>query len=264
MLKPKNLVTLRRCKSLLIIFFFLIVISCKTKQSVFNKTDASISVKEVIENYTNQNQLDFQTLHIKGSTKYGLLSPAFDLRIKKDEIILVSIRIPLAGTIIKAKVTPEYVSYYNNLQSEYFEGDYEFLSDFVGTELSFQKVQNLLLGRTLDDLEQDKFTIEVEKNLYKLSSSSRYGIVKVYYFEPINFRLVKQFVEQKYKNQSASVEYSTYKIQNNNVLPFSILLNSMNEGEQNEFKVEYKSMEFNTAISFPYEIPEGYRRIEID
>lgn len=246
----------------MILSLLLIITSCKTKQSVL-EADTSVSAKEIIENYNNRNQLDFQTLHIKGSTKYGFLSPNIDLRIKKDEIILVSIRVPLAGTIIKAKVTPDYVSYYNDLQSEYFEGDYEFLSDFLGTELDFQKVQNLLLGRTLDNLSREKFIFEIENNLYKLSSS-RKDLNKAYYFEPNNFRLVRQFVEQKHENRSAFVEYSNYKIQNNNVLPFTVFISSLNKKDKNEFKVEYKSMEFNTGISFPYEIPSGYRAIEID
>lgn len=249
-------------KHIAILALLLVVTSCKTKPAVL-EADASASAKEIIENYNSQNKLDFQTLHIKGSTKYGLLSPNVDLRIKKDEIILISIRVPIAGTIIKAKVTPDYVSYYNDLQSEYFEGDYEFLSDFLGTELDFQKVQNLLLGRTLDDLGREKFVIEVEKNLYKLSSS-RKDLKKVYFLESSNFRLVRQFVEQKHQNRSASVQYSNYKIQDNNALPFSVLINSSSEKDKNEFKIEYKSMEFNTEISFPYEIPDGYREIEID
>lgn len=251
---------MRKYTSVLILF--LLVTSCKTKQSVI-EADSSVSSKEIIENYNNQNGLDFQTLHIKGSTKYGFLNPNIDLRIKKDEIILVSIRVPLAGTIIKAKVTPDYVSYYNDLQSEYFEGDYEFLSDFLGTELDFQKVQNLLLGRTLDNLSKEKFIFEIESNLYKLSSS-RKDLNKAYYFEPNNFRLVRQFVEQKHENRSAFVEYSNYKIQNNNVLPFAVFISSLSKKDKNEFKVEYKSMEFNTEIPFPYEIPSGYRAIEID
>lgn len=245
----------------MILSLLLIITSCKTKQSVL-EADTSVSAKEIIENYNNQNKLDFQVLHIKGSTSYSLFNVNLDIRIKKDEIILVSGRV-LGTTIVKAKITPDYVSYYNKWESEYFEGNYEFLSDFLGTELDFQKVQNLLLGRTLDNLSREKFIFEIENNLYKLSSS-RKDLNKAYYFETNNFRLVRQFVEQKHENRSAFVEYSNYKTQNNNVLPFAVFISSLNKKDKNEFKVEYKSMEFNTEISFPYEIPSGYRAVEID
>lgn len=246
-----------------VLILFFIVTSCKTKQYVSgSEADSSFSAKNVIENY-NKNSLDFKTLHIKGSTKYKFISPSIDLRIKKDEIILVSIRVPLAGTVIKAKVTPDYVSYYNNWESEYFEGDYEFLSNWLGTELDFQKVQNLLLGRTMDNPEREKFVLTIENNLYKLFSE-RKNLSKAYFFEPDTYQLKKQFVEQKHKNRSASVEYNNYKNQNNSVLPFVIVIKSLNEKDENEFKVDYKTIEFNTQITFPYQIPDGYKEVEID
>lgn len=238
--------------------------SCKTKQSVVSsEADSSKSAKEIIREYNRTDNLDFETLHIKGSTSYQIFNINLDIRIKKDEIILVSCRAPIVGTVIKAYVTPDYVSYYNKWDSEYFEGDYEILSDFLGTELDFQKVQNLLLGRTIDDLGREKFTLEIENNLYKLSSK-RGSLNKAYFFEPDHFRLKKQFAEQPSENRSASIEYSNYKIQNNTILPYSVLISSLNQKDKNEFKVDYKTIDFNTQISFPYEIPSGYKQIEID
>lgn len=239
----------------------LVVTSCKTKNSVL-EADTSVSVKEVVKNYKSQNSLDFKTLHIKGNTSYSLFNISLDIRIKKDEIILVSCRAPLVGTVIKAYITPDYISYYNKWDSEYFEGDYEFLSEFLGTELDFQKVQNLLLGRTLDEIDRERFVYAIENNLYKLSSN-RSNLSKAYYFEPLDFNLVKQHVEQKHENRSAFVEYSNYKIHNSIKLPYSVFIFSLNGKDKNEFKVDYKTIDFNTEISFPYNIPDGYKKIEI-
>src|SRR5690606_17286359 len=158
-----------------------ILVSCKSKQVVSPMVDESVTAKVIVERYS-KNQLNFNTLHIKGNTKYGILSPSIDLRIKKDEMILVSVRVPIAGTIVKAKVTPEHVSYYNNLESEYFEGDFDFLSNWLGTELDFQKLQNLLLGRTLDNPENENLRYAIENNMYKLYSE-RKNLSKAYYFE---------------------------------------------------------------------------------
>jgi len=240
-----------------------ILVSCKSKQVVSPMVDESVTAKVIVERYS-KNQLNFNTLHIKGNTKYGILSPSIDLRIKKDEMILVSVRVPIiAGTIVKAKVTPEHVSYYNNLESEYFEGDFDFLSNWLGTELDFQKLQNLLLGRTLDNPENENLRYAIENNMYKLYSE-RKNLSKAYYFESETYYLKKQFVEQKQQNRSASVEYSNYKNTSNNILPFVLIIKSLNEGSSNEFKVDYKSIEVNTEISFPYKIPDGYKEIQID
>lgn len=249
-------------KYISVFLLIFILISCKTKQAIAPLADESLSVKRVVENY-NQKQLNFKTLHIKGNTKYGILNPSIDLRIKKDEVILASIRVPIAGTIIKAKVTPEEVSYYNNLENEYFEGDFDFLSNWLGTQLDFQKLQNLLLGKTLDNPERENLQFAIEKNLYKLYSD-RKNLSKAYYFESETFNLKKQFVEQKQQNRSASIEYGNYKSVEGNLLPFVILIKSLNDNSSNEFKVDFKTIEVNTKISFPYQIPDGYKEIQID
>lgn len=242
----------------------IIAVSCKAKKATFSsEADASASAKDIIRNYNLQSDLDFEILHIRGNTSVSIFNINLDIRIKKDEIILISARAPLIGNVAKAFITPDYVSYYYKPDSEYFEGDYEFLSNWLGMELDFQKVQNLLLGRTLDDLSRERLVVEIENNLYKLSSN-RKGLDKAYFFEPDNFRLVSQIVEQKYESRNASIVYYNYKTQNNNTLPFSFLINSLTKKDKNEFKVEYKTIEFNPQISFPYSIPQGYREVKIN
>jgi len=242
----------------------LLVMSCKSKKTVFSsEADASVSMREVVRNYDLQSALAFETLHIRGNTSVSIFNINLDIRIRKDKMILITARAPLMGNVAKVLITPDYVSYYYRQDSEYFEGDYEFLSNWLGMELDFQKVQNLLLGRTLEDLKRERLDIAIEDNLYKLSSS-RYGLDKAYFFEPDNFRLAKQWVEQTQEKRSASIEYLKYRSQENNSLPSVILINTLSEKHKNEFQIEYRVFDFNTAISFPYEIPQGYKRIEID
>jgi hypothetical protein len=45
----------------------------------------------------------------------------------------------------KASITPTSVSYYGT----YFEGDFSALSQWLGTDLDYNKIQNMLLGEAL-------------------------------------------------------------------------------------------------------------------
>jgi hypothetical protein len=45
----------------------------------------------------------------------------------------------------KASITPTSVSYYGT----YFEGDFSALSQWLGTDLDYNKIQNMLLGEPL-------------------------------------------------------------------------------------------------------------------
>lgn len=251
-------------KYIALLTLVLLTASCKSRKAVFSsQADASVSTREVIRNYDLQSALDFETLHIKGNTSVSFFNINLDIRIKKDEMILVTARAPLVGNVAKVLITPDYVSYYYRPDSEYFEGDYEFLSNWLGVELDFQKVQNLLLGRTLEDLRKERLAIAITDNLYKLSSSKS-GLDKAYFFEPDNFRLAQQWIEQKHEGRNASIKYSMYKNQEGNNLPHFILINTLSGKHKNEFQIEYRTIEFNTQVSFPYEIPAGYKHLEID
>jgi hypothetical protein len=250
-------------KYLSLLIFFVVLTSCKSRKNLaYSEADASLATQKLIENYQS-NKLEFNTLHIKGNAKYGIYNPSVDIRIRKSEEILVSVRMPIIGVVAKAKITPDYVSYYQKIDSEYFEGEYEFLSHLLGTDLDYQKVENLLLGKAIDNLNKEKFRFSVEDNSYRLTTTYS-NLKKSYFFEPNNFRLEKQFLEQPLEKRNVLIRYSGFKNYEENILPHSIVLNVENQNNKNEFRIEYKSVEFNTNISFPYEIPRGYSEVIID
>ncbi len=250
-------------KYISLLIFLLLLTSCKSRKNLaYSEANASLTTQKLIENYQS-NKLDFNTLHIKGNAKYGIYNPSVDIRIKKSEEILVSVRMPIIGVVAKAKITPNYVSYYQKIDNEYFEGEYEFLSHLLGTELDYQKVENLLLGKAIDDLKKEKFRFSVEDNRYRLTTMYS-SLKKSYFFEPDNFRLERQFLEQPLEGRNVLISYSGYKNYGENVLPHSIVMDVDNQKDKKEIRIEYKSVEFNTNISFPYEIPRGYSEVIID
>ena len=97
-----------------------ILVSCKPKATLVtqsNKVNKSIGTNKIIENHYN-NKSDFSTLYIKSSVKFddGKQSQnvTAEIKIKKDEIILISIRF-LGITMAKALITPDEVKYYEKI-----------------------------------------------------------------------------------------------------------------------------------------------------
>jgi hypothetical protein len=43
------------------------------------------------------------------------------------------------------------------IKGTYFEGDFSALSQWLGTDLDYNKIQNMLLGEPLDDLSKGKY-----------------------------------------------------------------------------------------------------------
>jgi len=251
-------------KKYVIFIFFFLVVSCKSKK---NKSrfaiDYSVSTKEIIDKHLAENSFDFQTLHIKGKTSYSLFTINLDIRIQKDKIMLISARVPIVGNVAKVKITEDSVHYHSNYFKEYFQGDYVFLSEWLGVELDFQKVQNLLLGRTLEKVVLEKANLQIENNHYSISTKKN-DLRITYFFDPQHFSLAKQFVQQPKTKREVTITYSKYKNQNNTNIPYQLLLFfTENNDNTNTFEIEYKTIEWNTELTFPYQTPTEYKKIEL-
>jgi hypothetical protein len=59
------------------------------------------------------------------------------------------------------------------------------------------------------------------------------------------------------------VDYSGIKNFNEGFIPTSIAINAMQPKGQTEINLNYNTITFNEELSFPYSIPEGYKRIII-
>ena len=242
-------------------------LSCKSKKALISEGVATekINATEIIKNHYN-NKNDFKTLYIKASARYEDLKNASsvtaDIRIQRNEKILISIRF-LGITMAKALITPNEVNYYEKLNGTYFKGDYELLSQFIGTELDYNKVENLLIGEAIDDLNKEKFVAIIVDKLYKLNNVNTKEIDKTFYFESDNFLVKKEEIIQANKNRKVTIEYPNYQKNGNYMLPAAIEINATHDKGKTAISIEYNTINLNDELSFPYSVPDSYERIYI-
>lgn len=242
--------------------------SCKAKLPVVKESVATneLSADKII-NQHYKTRKDFKTAYIKADIEYKdekqSQNVSAEIKIQKDKTIMISVRF-LGFTVAKGIVTPTSVSYYEKIGSQYFEGDYTSLSKWLGTDLDFFKLQNLLLGTAIDDLKKNNYKAAIVDNLYKLENKKFNETEKFFYFEAENYFLKRQEIDQKFKNRSISILYNEYKDFATFTLPTQILINVENESKKTTINIEYKSAIFNEELSFPYKVPDGYNKINID
>ncbi len=245
--------------------FFLL--SCKPKQLVVAEQAAKEDNKsiEVIQKHY-ENKLVFETASIRTSASYEdakqSLSINADLRIKKDEIIWINLKF-LGFPAAKAFITPTRVSYYEKINNTYFDGDYSTLSKWLGTDLDFKKVQNLLLGRPIDNLTKEVFLMQIVDNLFQLKNKNTAQTQKTFSFESGNFLLKKQVVSQPVNQRSVTVTYPAYQNIETTFLPTGIQIEAIQK-DAVKIDLEYKKITFNENLTYPYEVPNGYKQIIID
>lgn len=243
------------------------LVSCKSKSIVVEatKTTTRMTANKIIENYHN-NKIDFSTLYIKSSVQYAddkqSQNVTAEIKIKKDQQILVSVRF-LGITMAKASITPSSVSYYEKMGGRYFEGDFSTLSQWLGTDLDFNKIQNMLLGRAIDDLEKGKYAESFTDQVYRLDDASASNFKKSFYFDANSFLLNKQEISQTAKGRMIQVAYSDNRAYKEVTLPSKVLINAIQEKGKTQINFEYDAITFNEELSFPYSVPNGYKRIII-
>lgn len=258
-MRERSLTKLMRILALVVLTFSF---SCKSNKILSDaKADKSLSARVIIKNHY-KNQLDFKTLagriRIDYSDGYGTSSIGVSLRMEKDKAIWISA--PLG--VVKALITPDRVSFYNKLDNEYFDGDFSYLSQMLGTDINFEKVQNLLLGQALLDLREERYLAEVNGDNYELKPRRAMELFKpLFRIEPGNFKVAVQQLSQPWNKRLLEIRYKNYQQKDKRILPNEIGIVAIDSDQRTTIAIEYRSMEFNKRLNFPYKIPKGFEEI---
>ena len=243
--------------------FLLVLGACKSTKAVTGgEADSRLSTKNIIENHYN-NQSKFKTLSGRVKIDYsdGKESQGVNvsLRMEKDKVIWMSA--PLG--VVKAHITPQRVSFYNKLQNEYFDGDFSYLSQLLGTELDFEKVQNLLLGNAVMDLRMEKYTSDIVGGNYELKPKRAMQLFKILFqLEPKNFKVASQEIFQPEEHRQLQAKY-TYQDISGNILPDEIKIVAADKADKTTIDLSFRNLELNKSLNFPYRIPDGYDKITL-
>lgn len=256
-------------KYIAILLVSVFVISCKSKAVAVQNNTAEVvetkTDKKAIEKHY-ENKLDFKTVYIKSSARYvdekQSQNVSAEIKIEKDKQILVSVRF-LGITMAKALITPTTVSYYEKINSTYYEGDFTSLSKWLGTELDYSKVQNLLIGEALDDLKKGKYTQTIVENLFRLDDEKETNIKKTFFLEPEKYLLQKEQISQPSENRMLEIRYSDTKTFDQGTIPTGIEINAVQSKGKTDINLNYNNITFNEELSFPYSVPSGYKKVII-
>jgi hypothetical protein len=250
-----------------IIVLFITLVGCKSTKDIFDgKATKNMEANKIIQNHYDLKE-NFETAYIRANAKYKddkqSMSFTADIKIEKDKQILVSIRF-IGITMAKALITPTEVKYYEKNGNNFFEGDYSTLSNWLGTDLDFYKIQNLLLGEAIDDLKKQDYTASIEDKMYKIEEKKSSENQKAFYFEASKFVLRKQMIQQPQKNRELQVSYPNHQEYSEAILPLTILIEAAQNNQKNSIFINYNTITFNEALSFPYSVPSNYDRIQIE
>lgn len=248
---------------LMICCLVLVFTSCKTRKNAGDVGDLkNISTKRIWKN-NKATFSDYSTISakIKGKFKNHKTAAGFNLnlRMEMDKVIWMSVK-KIGFPIAKLKITPDKVMFYEKIKRTYFEGDFSLISQFLGTSLDFNQLQNVLLGRPIVDVKSSQLASGVSKGDYQLSLKKQHKLFNLFFtIDAGDFTLKNQQLKELSSANTIAVRYPKFE-QN---IPQKIEIRVLAKNRKTLLDLEYKAVQFNKALSFPFKIPKGYKKISI-
>jgi len=240
------------------------LVSCKSAKTITEngELNPNLSTKQIIKN-SIKNTSKFNTL----SAKVKIVSTSGDksqsvsvsLRMEKDKTIWMS-----KFGIVKALITPNRVAFYNKLDGTYFDGDFSYLSNLLGTELDFNKVQALLLGEPVFKPNAKDYEASVFGKSYMLQPKNQQDLFEVFLlFNPTHFKMNAQEIAQSKEKRLLKIDYLAYQDVDKEILPERIKIIALENDNQLKIDLELKGVELNETLRFPFKIPSGYEKVNL-
>lgn len=251
---------------LLILLSSTFMVSCKSTKKAAS-LDAGISSAELVNLHKNT-EPRFKTLVSRVNVNYddGSRSQSLtvSLRMQKDETIWVSASI-LGISIARLLITPDNVSYYETINRTYFDGDFSLLSSWLGVDVDFQMVQNILMGQAVFPLSSNQYEATVSGSHYRLTPKEQHQLFKhIFLVDPSNNRMASQQIMQEEEQRVLTVEYASYQNAGLFLFPKEIRLNAIEQNEQTRIILDFRTVDVNPVVTFPFTIPGGYDQISLD
>lgn len=245
-------------------FVLLLLFNCKSAKTIKEgEANFKLSTRQLIKENTKQ-EARFKTLQSRLKITFiqdgNSQTHAVNFRAKKDEAIWIN----ATFSVIRALITPEKVSFYNKLDNTYFDGDYKYLSELLGTELDFDKVQNLLFGETLFNLKQSDYTSSAVGESYIIQPKEQRELFEIFFLlNPSNFKVKSQQISQPKAFRHLQIDYLSHQEVGNQILPEHIKVIAVEANEETIINLEFKSVSLNEELRFPFKIPSGFDKIEL-
>ncbi len=120
----------------------------------------------------------------------------------------------------------------------------------------------MLLGQSMFNLRDEKYNIEITEKNYQLKPRRAAELFKtLFQIEPKNFKIATQQLAQPQKKRLLEINYKNYQEIGKMVLPNEVFITAIDNKIKNTIAIEYRNVEFDRDLNFPYKVPSGFKEI---
>ena len=239
------------------IFFSLFLLSACVS---LKKTSLPYKSSAFLVKKSQQYNLDYNWFSAKMGGTVFLDDKAIPLnaniRMQKDSVIWISASALLGIEAARILITPDSFQMINRLNSTYISSDISSLKEKFGINLSFEQLQNKLIGNL--DLEQSNWTSTMDSANYILSNINNEILTKVKLNPSF---LGVEWNQTSYLDNSILLIYSNFSYLEQGYLPQKIFLNIRKDNSEIKLNYSYSKIVLDKKKKTKFTIPSGYEPV---
>ena len=249
-----------------IIVFFMVLSGCSVnKTNSNNASDLSLDLKSVVKEI-KKSENKFKNVRNRAKIEFDngktIQSIVLNLRVAENEVLWISAS--MIVPIAKALITKDQFVFYEKFQRTYIDTSLKNNKGLL-TPISIELIQNILFGKPVVNVDSRNWKIIQNPMQYVLTpSNNQENIQPTMFFNPKDFVLEEQRIYFSSINALLVVEYNNFKSLNEKNIPTEVFMSIIQNGKISKITIEYSQIDFPQNLTFPIEIPEGYKKININ
>jgi len=247
---------------ILLLLFFLA--GCSTKKKIVSDRPINdLEISEIIKN-SKKSELKFQNLRNRVKVEFNdgrsTQTVSLSLRALNQEIIWISAS--MIVPVAKILLSNERIIFYEKFQKTYINQEIDIIMNALGIKNPVKSFQNLLLGKSIFDINRGSWERVENPNYYVLKSSK--GIQTSLFINPKTFLLDQQRIFIPMLSSLITIDYSNYKNIEDKIVPNNVLISYLRGNKIIKINLKYSQFDFPNNLTFPMEIPTDYKIKTLD
>ncbi len=227
-----------------------------------NTDDSARLVAELFSNI-EKNHIDFNSFSAKMKVDYlDSKGRKYDfnsfVRIQKDSIMWVSIIAALGIEAFRVKITPDSIQILDKLNKTIEKKPISYLQEITQLPFDFKTLQNLIIGNPVY-MGETVTSFKQSGEIITMSLAGQF-FKHLMTFRKADFALLFSKLDDVdiTKSRTANLAYEEYEM--NGTARFANQRRiSVAEKNHMDVNLEFKQVEFNKPLSFPFSIPRNYK-----
>lgn len=243
----------------------MILISCGGGKSALENRDLKTeSLKAIIKNY-DKSTPDFNTMRGRLKCFYddgdNQQNINISYRYENGSALWMSAKFAGLFQVAKLMITPENIQFYERIDNSYFDGNFELASSFLGLQLSYDELQNMLLGQAIKPLEILQTDFETIGENFQLVTNYDKGLTQKLLLDSKTFKIKQQILS--IGDKQIKIVYNSYQTIDNSSFPEEMMISAGDQNNKVNILLAYKNIKLNEDLNFPFRIPSNFSPLEL-